>query len=117
MSMEPALISVLSGICPRVFPDVAPEATARPFVTWQGIGGESIYALNNTPIDKRHTLMQINVWAATRQQATTMARDIEAALAAHAGFVATPEGEPLSTHERDTNLYGAIQRFSIWANR
>lgn len=117
MSMEPALVALLQEICPRTFPDVAPEGVERPYVTWQALGGESIYTLGNAPIDKRHTLMQINVWAPTRQQAITMAREIEAAMAASANFVAKPAGEPISTHEPETSLYGSIQRFTIWHNR
>ena len=115
--MEADLHALLKTICPRTFPDVAPSGTALPYVTWQALGGESIYALNNTPIDKRHTLMQVNVWSASRLQSTTMARDIEAALAASSTFTATPSGEPISVYEDDTKLYGAIQRFAIWHAR
>ena len=115
--MEADLNTLLKAICPRVFPDVAPSGTALPYVTWQGIGGESIYALNNTPIDKRNTLMQINVWAADRLQSTTLARNIEAAIAASPAFVAKPVNEPISVYEDDTQLHGAIQRYEIWHAR
>ena len=80
-------------------------------------GRESRYTLDNTPIDKRNTLMQINVWSATRKEANTLARAIESAITASPAFVATPEGEPASVHEEDTGLYGAIQRYSIWSAR
>lgn len=117
MTMEADLNTLLKTLCPRVFPDVAPAETATPYITWQALGGESIYALNNTPIDKRHTLMQINVWAASRLQSTTLARDIEAALALSKAFTAKPSGEPMSIYEDETKLYGAIQRFEIWHAR
>lgn len=117
MTLEADLSVLLKVICQRVFPDVAPAGTVTPYITWQSIGGESIYTLANTPIDKRHTLMQVNVWALSRFQATTMARDIEAAMAASSTFTATPSGEPISVYEDDTKLYGAIQRFAIWHAR
>ena len=117
MTMEADLYALLKVICPRVFPDIAPEGTLTPYITWQTVGGESVYTLKNDPIDKRNTLMQVNVWALSRMQATTMARDIEAALAASTSFVATPSGEAVSVYEDDTMLYGAIQRFRIWSQR
>lgn len=117
MSMESDLVTLLKTVCTRTFPDVAPELTAKPYVTWQGIGGESLRFVENTAADKRHTLMQINVWSATRQEALTMIRQIEDALCVSAAFTATPQGEPLSTYEPDTASYGCIQRFDVWSAR
>ena len=117
MSMESDLVALLKTLCPRVFPDVAPEATTKPYITWQGLGGETARFVDNTAADKRNTLMQINVWSATRKEANTLARAIESAITASPAFVATPEGEPASVHEEDTGLYGAIQRYSIWSAR
>lgn len=117
MTMEADLWTLLKTKCPRVFPDVAPSGTTLPYVTWQGIGGESVGFVDNTAADKRNTLMQVNVWASTRLQALQMAREIEDAMRASAAFVASPLGEPLSTYEPDVQVYGTLQRFSIWASR
>ena len=117
MSMESDLVTLLKTVCTRTFPDVAPELTAKPYVTWQGIGGESLRFVENTAADKRNTLMQINVWSATRQEALTMIRQIEDAICASALFTGTPQGEPLSTFEPDTDSYGCIQRYEIWSTR
>lgn len=117
MTMEADLSALLKTKCPRVFPDVAPSGTTLPYVTWQGIGGESLSFLDNTAGDKRHTLMQVNAWSSTRLQALQMAREIEDAMRASAAFVASPLGEPLSTYEPDVPVYGTLQRFSIWAAR
>ena len=117
MTMEADLNTLLKTKCPRVFLDVAPSGTTLPYVTWQGLGGESAGFLDNTAADKRNTLMQINVWSKTRLEALTLIRQVEDALCASASFVATPQGEPLSTYEPDTLLYGCIQRFEIWATR
>lgn len=115
--MEADLNTLLKAICPRVFPDVAPSGTALPYVTWQGLGGESLSFLDNTTGDKRNTLMQIGVYSSTRLQALQLVRQIEDAMRASAAFVCKPTGEPLSTYELDTLIYGALQRFEIWSAR
>jgi len=117
MSMESELDALLKTKCPRVYPDVAPSGVVKPFVTWQGIGGESLGFLNNTAADKRKTLMQVNAWATTRLQSLALIRDIETALRANSTFAARPQGEPMSTHEQDTQLYGCVQRFEITSVR
>ena len=117
MTMEADLNTLLKTKCPRVFPDVAPSGTALPYVTWQGIGGESLSFLDNTAGDKRHTLMQVNAWSSTRLQALQLIREIEDAMRASGAFVCRPMGEPLSTYEPDVPVYGCMQRFSIWASR
>jgi len=50
-------------------------------------------------------------------EALTLIRQIEDALCVTGAFTAKPQGEPLSTMEPDTNLYGCIQRFEIWSTR
>jgi hypothetical protein len=117
MSMESDLVTLLKTICTRTYPDIAPEGAATPYITWQGIGGESLRYVEGSAADRRNTLMQINVWSATRLEALTLIRQIEDALCASGAFTAKPQGEPLSTMEPDTNLYGCIQRFEIWSTR
>jgi hypothetical protein len=73
--------------------------------------------VDNTAPDKRNTYMQVSVYSTTRLEALALVRAAEAALCGSATFVATPQGEPMTTYEDDTTLYGAIQRFSIWAVR
>ena len=117
MTMESDLQTLLAGICPRTFPDVAPSGTVAPWVVWQGLGGDSLRMLDNTAADKRNTLMQISVYSKTRLQALQLIRQIEDAITASMPLIATPLGEPASTYEDDTKLCGSIQRYSIWAAR
>lgn len=117
MSMESDLVTLLKSLCARTYPDIAPEETATPYITWQGLGGESLRYIEGSAADRRNTLMQINVWSATRLEALTLIRQIEDALCASSAFTAKPQGEPLSTMEPDTRLYGCIQRFEIWSTR
>ena len=121
MTMEADLVATLKTLCPRVFPDFAPSSTSTPYVTFQAIGGRPLRWLDGTAADKRHTLMQINVWAASRLQALSIARQVEAAICnlAATSFVAQPASEPISTSEPDVKppLYGCMQDFDIWSAR
>uniref|UniRef100_A0A6M3MFX3 DUF3168 domain-containing protein n=1 Tax=viral metagenome TaxID=1070528 RepID=A0A6M3MFX3_9ZZZZ len=117
MSFESDLSTLLKTICVRTFPDVAPSGTAAPFIAWQGLGGVTLRALDNTPADKRNTYMQVAVYSLTRAESLTKIRAAEDAICASAAWIARPMGEPITTYEDDTKLYGAIQRFSIWAAR
>lgn len=117
MSLESDLYAALSAVCARVYPDVAPTNTARPYVTWQQIGGQAPSYLERAVPDKRNAEVQVNVWAATRSEANALALQIEAALTAATAFQSKPVGALFATHEEDLNLYGTNQDFSIWAAR
>ena len=117
MSLEADLIPLLQAICPRTFPDLAPSGAATPYLTYQHIGGESLRYADNTAMDKRYPLIQINAWSKTRLEALTLIRQVEDALCASASLQTTPQGESLSTYEADTQLYGSIQRFEVFGAR
>lgn len=117
MSLETDLYALLSAICPRVFPDVAPGDTARPYITWQQVGGTLISPLGNEIPDKRNANIQINVWAATRIEAVELALQIEAAMIQATVFQARPNMAHIASYEEDLNLYGTVQDFSVWALR
>ena len=118
MSLESDLFALLSPLAGgRVFPDVAPLSTARPYVIYQQIGGEAVNYTDDAAPNRQHALMQISVWSDGRLQANTLARQIEDALRGAAAFQARPDGALRTDHEPDLNLYGASQDFSIWAAR
>lgn len=123
MSLETSVVTVLLTQCPRVSPDVAPLTTAKPYVTYQGFGGQTVRFLDKTPASKRNRLLQVNTWAATLTAALALARAIEDALCASTLFQADPIDEPTDTHEdlaltdAPQGLYGCIQRFNVWADR
>lgn len=114
--MESDLTALLKTLCPRVFPDVAPTITQKPYVTYQQIGGVPLRYVDNTAADKRHHMMQINVWASTRKEANQLSRAIEDALCAATVFTARPMSEAVADAE-DEDLRGNRQDFHIWATR
>ncbi|WP_294636625.1 DUF3168 domain-containing protein [uncultured Aquabacterium sp.] len=115
--MESDLTALLKAICPRVSPDVAPAGTATPYITYQGIGGQSMQYMDKTLPNKRNTLIQINVWGKTRAEALPLIRQAEQALVAATSFQASPVGEPLWTYDEEADLRGCLQTFSIWSDR
>lgn len=117
MTMESDLTALLKAICPRVSPDVAPAGTATPYMTYQGIGGQSMQYMDKTLPSKRNTLIQINVWGKTRAEALPLIRQAEQAISTSTLFQASPVGEPLWTYDEEADLRGCLQTFSIWSDR
>ncbi len=118
MSMEADLVTLLQGICPRTYPDIAPAGVTMPYVVWQALGGEAMRYGDGTAPDKRNTYLQVAVWSATRAESLALIHQIEAAIDAAPAFAhARPEAEARAAFEPATQRYGSIQRFDIWAAR
>lgn len=119
MSMESDLTALLKTLTPRVFPDFAPAGTVAPYITYQHIGGRPLRWLDGSAADKRHTLLQINVWTATRAASLLLIRQVEEAMCASAAFTARPAAEPTSEAEEGAMppLYGSMQDFDIYSLR
>ena len=115
MTIEASIFSTLGGfVGGRLFPDVAPFDTPRPYMTYQQIGGQVISPFGKEIPGKKNGVFQINIWAETRTQASALARQVSDALLQAATFDVTAESEPIWSHEPDLNLYGTLQDFSIW---
>lgn len=119
MSLETDMVAVLQGQCPRVHPGSAPLNTPRPFVTWEHIGGDPLRYVDGTAADKRHALVQLNVWAASKTEALALALSLETALTGSALFTARPTGAMRGRTEQDVEpwLYGFEQDFEILGTR
>ena len=117
MTLEEKLFSLLAAICPRTFPDFAPTDTARPYVTWQQIGGDVVDFVDNAVPSKENALIQINVWSDRRGEAKDVIKQIEATLLGAAVFQARPTGAAASDADPDMARYCSRQDWSIWADR
>jgi len=117
MSLETQLYTLLSGITPRVFPDFAPASTARPYVTFQIIGGQAINTLDRFIPNKRHADVQVDVWSDTRMGANTLMQSIEDAIRMSTVWQGEPVNAPHTSFDADVPVFGCIQDFSIWADR
>lgn len=117
LTLETELVATLQPLCPRVFPDVAPQGTATPYVVWSQYGGSAITFTEGVMADRRHCLVQVNVWGPSRAECNQLMLDIEAALVARASLQAQPIASINTMYDEDTALRGAMQDFSLWAAR
>lgn len=118
MTVESEIVATLGPLVGgRVFPDDAPFGTARPYITYQQIGGLPIVYTSNDIPDGKVGYFQFNTWAASRMSAAALQLDIESALLQASAFSATVNSGPIATREPDLGLYGTIQDFSIWSPR
>lgn len=115
MSIESQIFDALKGlVANRVYPDFAPEAVARPYIVYQQVGGEAVNFLDPTAPSKKNGRWQISVWATSREQAATLARQIEDLLRLTVALQATVLGAPIASYDPDTKLKGTHQDFSFW---
>jgi hypothetical protein len=117
MSLETDLFTLLKIVCPRVYPDIAPNSTTLPYITWNQLGGISIKPLNKTVPDKRQAVIQVNVWSKTRAEANSLMLQVDSALRQATVFSAQAESEMQTVVDPDTEYRGAMQDFRITAVR
>ena len=80
-------------------------------------GKAYVYHRENTLPTVRNARIQINVWAATRIDATALMKQIEDAMIQASAFQARPVGALISASDPDRELRGAMQDFTVWATR
>ena len=118
MTVEADLFNALKTlVANRVFPDVAPIATAQPYITYSQVGGEAISYVDDTLPDRKHGRFQINVWAATRTSASAIMLQVESAMVTASAFQARPLSAPSSGYDNDMLTYTSLQDFNITSIR
>lgn len=126
MALEDELLARLRKHCARVSTPTAPWGTARPYVTFQHVGGTALRYLDNSAPDKRYAQIQVNTWADTKKGAFDLLRAIEeeiCTIAPGVTFTARPLEEPTdsfienqASQESQLTL-GAMQSFTVWGVR
>lgn len=99
----------------RLFPDFAPDNTATPYGTYQAVGGEPINFLSGDRPGRTNTRMQVNVWAATRIEASELGAQVEDALRATAVLQTEVLTGRIATYDEVTQLRGTMQDFSLYS--
>lgn len=117
MSLESALTAILKTVSPQVFAGFAKTDTARPYITFQQIGGQSLVSLNDKLADQENAEMQINVWADSHSAAKTAIKKIESSLVEASTLTARPIAAAASDFDADMGRYCFRQDFTIWALR
>lgn len=118
MTVEADIFNLLKGmVANRCYPDEAPEGVARPYITYQQVGGRPLVYLERAVPSKKNGRFQISVWADTRSASASLGLQVEAALITATAFQAEAIGAPLATKDEDTGYRGSLQDFSIWSDR
>ena len=118
MTVEADIFTALSPLVgARVYPDEAPEGVARPYITYQQVGGRSFVYVEGTLPDIKNGRIQFNVWADTRLAANALALQVESALLAIPSLQVEPLGAHVNTRESAVDSYGTMQDFSITSPR
>jgi len=116
MSIENDIFATLKTLVSnRVYRDIAPQTvTALPRITFQQVGGNAVNFVDPTVPSKKNGRFQINVWAADRDSAMALSRQVEDTLRVATALQTTVLNAAVAIYEEDTKLYGTIQDFSFW---
>lgn len=115
MTVESDIFDALKAlVANRVYPDVAPVGAALPYITYQQVGGGALNFVEAASPSKKNGRFQVNVWAATRESAAALSRQVEDALRTTTALQTTVLSAPVAGYEEDTLLFGTRQDFSVW---
>lgn len=118
MTVEADIFNTLKGsVNNRCFPDFAPLGTARPFITFEQVGGDALYFIDGALPDKKHGRFEIGVYADTRAECASIALAVEAAMAAATSFQSTAIHAPISDYASEVKIYSSTQNFSVFSTR
>lgn len=105
----------------RVYPDVAPQGVARPFLVWQEVtlqqANDMSGSVQSGGLD--NYLIQVTSWAeGSGERGATKARELDAqgrlAMIAATGFKSLMRDSRSLGYEQDTKLYGHQTDYSVW---
>lgn len=115
MTIESEIFNTLKTLVTnRVYSDPQATPTVRPYIMWQQVSGEAINYMDPTLPGLRNARIQVNIWADTRLQVTTLMRQVEDAMRLTASLQTTVIGAPSSLFEDEPRLFGSMQDFSVW---
>jgi len=118
MTIEESIYEALNPLVGnRVFPDFAPLGTARPFITFEQVGGDALSYLNGTLPDKKNGRFEIGVYADSRASCAAVALLVESVMAAATAFQSTAIHAPISDYASDVMIYSSTQNFSVFSSR
>lgn len=104
-------------VASRVFEEFAPFGTACPYIVYSQVGGDALSFLEGTLPDKKNGRMQIDVYAKTRQERSSIALQVESAMSAAPAFQSRAMGAAINNYEPDTLIYSSMQDFSVFSTR
>jgi hypothetical protein len=114
MSLEAALKTLLGPITAgRVYPDKTPPSPVWPLIVYQQVGGQAIDFAEKTLPDHDHSRVQVFIWAKTRLEASSLARQVRAAIIG-SDLTAQTYAAPVSQYQEELDIYGSRTDYGIW---
>jgi hypothetical protein len=98
----------------RIFPDIAELNTAKPYITYQAVGGEPMNFLSGDRPSKQHVRIQVNVWSERRIEASEIGMLVEDALRSATALQVEVVSGRVATYDEETNLRGTMQDFMLF---
>lgn len=118
MSVESKLFALLKALVDnRVYPDISPAGTDKPYITYQQVGGAAFSFTEGILPGIKNGRFQVNVWGVSRAAVSALALQAEQAIVESMTIQAQPLGAPSAIYEPDTKLYGSRQDFTVWSDR
>jgi hypothetical protein len=114
MSLEASLKTLLASITAGgVHPDKTPPNPVFPLIIYQQVGGQAIDFGEKVLPDHDHARVQILVWARTRLEASSIARQVRAAIIG-SPLAAETYAAPVSQYQEELDIYGNRTDYGIW---
>jgi len=115
MSVHIEVREALRGLAgDRVFPLMADEGTATPYIVYQVVGGDTQEYLSGDKPSKKQRRVQVKVWSMSTIEAAQIAEQAEDAL--RAAITLQPEvlTIPIDTFDEATQRRGTMQDFYLF---
>ena len=111
-----AVLANLVGV--RIYPDQAPQETAKPYVVWQEISGGPVNDLGGSASSSSLEMFRVQVtsWALTRNAAITVRAQVRLAMEAATQFKSNVMDMRSLGKDAETKLNGAQVDFSVQLN-
>ncbi len=114
MSLESQIGNALQALVGgRIFPEVAPDGTPRPYITFQAVGGKAFNYVEGGHVGLRNARVQITVWADTRSQSSQTGNAAEVILLGVTDLQPEVLEAAIWLYEPETGLRGQRQDFSF----
>lgn len=107
-------VSALVGT--RIYPDVADQDCARPFIVWMELETEQMNSLAGSVESSGLTnyLIEITSWAVSRTASRELDAQVRLAMIAATSFKSLLSNAQTLGQEPDTKLFGYQSDFSVW---
>jgi hypothetical protein len=118
MTVESDIFNALKSlVSDRVFPDVAPLNTTKPYITYSQVGGEAFTYLERSVPSLQNGRFQVNVWGTTRAACSALMLQVESAMTISTTFQCKPIGAAVGSYDPDMLIYSSMQDFSVTSAR